>query len=788
MLKNYFLVAIRNLKRNKVFSTINIVGLALGLTCSLLIMLWVMDERSMDQFHQHKDRLFSVYERQFFDNKIQGGFGTPGPLARELKQVIPEVEYSTSLRWFGHTTFQMGDKILRMPGSAADSDFFKMYSYPILEGSVQAALASPVSLAISRKIANAFFGSPQAAIGKTLRADDVKDFTVTAVYEDMPKNSSMQWDYVLNWNYVLETASWVREWDNNGPGTVLMLRKDADPAKVEAKIKNFMDKYLGTNSGWRIELYMYKTTDRYLNSNVKEGVVSGGRIEYVRLFSLVAVFILLIACINFMNLTTARSIKRSREIGVRKVVGAVRMGLIKQFIGEAIVVTAIAMVLALVLLFLILPFFNQLTEKQIAFPFAEWTFWAGILVLILVTGLLSGSYPALFLSSFKPIIVLKGVLKVSTSANWFRKGLVVFQFVLSSLLIIGTIIVSQQVSYIQNKNLGLNRENIVKVQLLGEPDKYYKVFKEQAKQLAGVSSISLAEQDPLEIGNSTIGVEWEGKEPNTKPLFSQMGVGYDFISTMQMKLVEGRDFSPAFGTDTAGFILNETAVKKTGYTNPLGKPFTFWGTKGTIIGVVKDFHFNSMHQPINNLVLHLRENTNWGYAVLRVEGNKTKEVLSGLENIFKKINPKFPFVYDFADEEYKKTYKREALVQQLSNCFAGLAIIISCLGLLGLAMFAAEQRVREIGIRKVLGAGLGSLFSLLSREFLLLVFIAILIACPIAWWAMNNWLHDFEYRITMNAWPFVIAGIAALAIALFTISFQTIRAALANPVKSLRSE
>ncbi len=288
---------------------------------------------------------------------------------------------------------------------------------------------------------------------------------------------------------------------------------------------------------------------------------------------------------------------------------------------------------------------------------------------------------------------------------------------MSSLLIIGTIIVSQQVNYIQNKNLGLNRENIVKVQLLGESDKYYKVFKEQVKQLAGVSSMSRAEQNPLEISNSTIGVEWEGKEPNTKPLFSQIGVGYDFISTMQIKLTEGRDFSPAFGTDTSGFILNETAVKKTGYTNPLGKPFTFWGTKGTIIGVVKDFHFNSMHQPINNLVLHLRENTNWGYALLRVEGNKTKDVLDGLEKIYKKINPKFPFVYDFADEEYKKTYKREALVQQLSNCFAGLAIIISCLGLLGLAMFAAEQRVREIGIRKVLGAGLGSLFTLLSRNF-----------------------------------------------------------------------
>lgn len=788
MLKNYFLVAIRNLKRNKVFSVINILGLAMGLTCSLLIILWVIDERSIDQFHQNKDRLYSVYERQFFDNKVQGGFGTPGPLARELKQVIPEIEHSTSIAWDGEATFQVGDKILRMPGNAADSDFFKMYSYPLLEGTAQSALASPVSLAISRKMANAFFGSHQAAIGKTLRIDDSRDLTVTAVYEDMPAKSTAKWDYILNWNYIVETQSWVQQWDNNGPRTTLLLRKDADPAKVEAKFKNLMDKYLDKHGGWRIELYMFKTTDRYLHSNMKNGVVTGGRIEYVRLFSLVAVFIMLIACINFMNLTTARSIKRSREIGVRKVVGAVRMGLIRQFIGEAIVVAGIAMLLALVLLFLLLPSFNLLTEKQIEFPFAEWTFWSGILGLIVITGLLSGSYPALFLSSFKPVVVLKGVMKVSTSANWFRKGLVVFQFALSSLLIIGTIIISQQVNFIQNKNLGFNRENIIKVRMLGQPQNYYEQFKQQVRQLPGVTAITRAEQDPAGINNSTIGIDWDGKEPNTKPLFHQMGIGYDFISTMQMTLKEGRDFSPAYGMDTASFILNESAIAKTGYTDPIGKSFTFWDRKGKIIGVVKDFHFNSMHDPINALVLHLREQTAWGYAVIRVEGSKTKSVIEAMENINKKINPKFPFIYDFADEEYRKTFARETLVQKLSNCFAALAIIISCLGLLGLAMFAAEQRVREIGIRKVLGAGIGNLFNILSREFLLLVFVAFIVACPVAWWAMNSWLQDFEYRVSISFIPFIFAGVAAIAIAVFTISFQTVRAALANPIKSLRSE
>lgn len=788
MLKNYFLLAIRNLKRNKVFSAINILGLAMGLTCSLAIMLWVMDERNIDQFHENKDRIYSVFEKQFFDGKVQGGYATPGPLPRELKRIIPEVEYATSMGWDETTTFQVGDKILRMPGNAADSDFFKIFSYPLLEGTVQSALASPFSLAVSRKMANAFFGSPQAAIGKTIRIDDRKDLTISAVYEDMPRNSTHQWDYIDNWQDIIETNDWVRQWDNNGPRSVLLLRKDADPVLVGAKIKNYMDQHLGKDGGWKVELYLQKFADRYLNSNIKDGVIAGGRIEYVRLFSLVAVFILLIACINFMNLTTARSIKRSREIGVRKVVGAVRFGLIRQFLGEAIVVAGIAMILALVLLFLILPFFNQLTEKHIGFPFADWTFWVSILGLLLITGILSGSYPALFLSSFKPITVLKGVLKVSSSANWFRKGLVVFQFVLSSLLIIGTIIISQQVNYIQNKNLGFNRENIIKVSLLGEPQRYYDLYKQQISQIPGVTSVTRAEQDPMDIGSSTIGIDWEGKDPNAKPLFAQIGVGYDFTGTMQMKIVDGRDFSKAYGTDTSGFILNEMAVKRTGYTNPVGKPFTFWGRKGTIIGVVKDFHFSSMHQPINPLILHLRENTGWGFALVRVQGSQTKAALKQMEEINKKINPKFPFTYDFADDDFKKSFSRETMIGKLSNCFAGLAIIISCLGLLGLAMFAAEQRVREIGIRKVLGAGIGSLFTLLSREFLILVFVAILIACPIAWWAMNNWLRDFEYRIGIDAWPFVIAGIAALAIALFTISFQTIKAALANPVKSLRSE
>ena len=790
MIKNYFLVAIRNLKRNKVFSVINIVGLALGLTCSLLIMLWVLDERSTDQFHEKKDRLYSVYERQFTDGRIQGGHYTPGLLAQELKKQFPEVEMSTGMAWDDYFTFQVGDKILRQDGNFADSNFFQMFTYPLLEGDPKTALSSPNSLAISRKMATAFFGSPAAAYGKTIKVQNDRDFLVTAVFEDMPHNSTLKWEYVLNWHYMVELREWIKEWDNNGPGTMLLLRPDADPKKFEAKIRNFMDKYLAEIPGWKIELCIQKYSDRYLYSNIKDGYIAGGRIEYVRLFSIVAIFILLIACINFMNLTTARSIKRSREIGVRKVVGAIRPALIRQFIGEAIVVAGLAMIVALALLFSFLPVFNSLTQKQIAFPYQQITFWASIIGLIFVTGLLSGSYPALFLSSFRPIVVLKGVMKVSSSANWFRKGLVVFQFALSSLLIIGTIVVSQQVKYIQNKNLGFNRENIVRVTLQGDLGRQSKLFRKQIADLPGVTAVTRSEADPMQMGNSTIGVDWEGKVPGSKPLFMQTGIGYEFVKTMEMKLVEGREFSKDFGTDTAAYILNESAIKKIAYKDPIGKPFTLWGRKGTIIGVVQDFHYTSMHNPIQPLIFRLVDTSsaNYGYVFVRVEAAKTKSVIASIEKIAKELSPQFVFTYDFADDQFKKLYESEAMIQKLSNCFAGLAIVISCLGLLGLAMFAAEQRVREIGIRKVLGANLQSLFLILSKEFLLLVFVAFVIACPLAWWAMNNWLHDFEYRITLTALPFVLAGVAALTIALFTISFQTVKAALANPIKSLRSE
>lgn len=789
MLKNYLKVAFRNLKRNKSFSFINIMGLALGMGCSLLILLWVKDEKSVDSFHANADRLYIIYERQYIDNNIDGGYYTPGVLANEMKRMIPEIEYASGCNTDNLNTFQVGDKIIKENGIYADSDYFKMFSYPLLQGKVETSLNSPVSLAISNKMAKSFFGSANAAIGKTIRFENSKDFTVSAVFADLPENTFQKFDFALNWMFWLDQNNWAKEWGNNGPQTYIMLKAGSNPAQVETKIKKFLDNYNKEQTAtFRIQLGMQHYSDVYLNSNFKNGEITGGRIQYVRLFSIVAIFILLIACINFMNLTTARSAKRAKEIGVRKVAGAVRSALMRQFLTEAMLITLLAVVISLILLAFILPIFNQLTGKQIALPFGNVFFWISIAGLTILTGLVSGSYPALFLSSFKPITVLKGTLKFSNSAGYFRKGLVVFQFVLSIVLIIGTIVISKQVNYIQTINLGYDRENLVYIPLEGDLAKQYPVFKQQALNTAGVKLISRIIEPPTNIGSNTGGVQWDGKDPNSSVQFNQTGTGYDFIKTLNLQLLEGRDLSKDFPTDSAGYLINESALKIINYKNPIGKPLTFWGKKGTIVGVLKDFHFSSLHDPIKPLVIRLSETANFGSILVRTEAGKTKQALSALEKICKQLNPKFPFTFYFADEEYQKLYKSEQVVSKLSDGFAFLAIFISCLGLLGLAMFTAEQRTKEIGVRKVLGASIASLFFLLSKEFIVLVIVAMSIAAPLAWLAMNSWLNAFAYKTPVGWWIFALAGLMAIIIALITVSFQAIKTALANPVTSLRTE
>jgi len=789
MIKNFFKVAVRNLWKHKGYSFLNIFGLAMGMTCSLLILLWIRDEQSVDGFHARKDRIYRVYERQYYDGKIEAGYFTPGVLAAEMKKVLPEVELATGFKWEAESTFQVGDKILKEKGSAASSDFFRIFSYPLLQGNPATALPSLSDIAISRKMAVDLFGSVQGAMGKTVRYQNRKYFTVTAVFEDLPENTSDKFDYLLHWDIFLEENSWAKDWGNNGPSTYLLLRKDANPSLVNKKITKFLDNYNKEQSkSFRIELGMQRAADVYLHGSFKNGKIVGGRIEYVRLFSIVAVFILLIACINFMNLTTARSVNRAKEIGIRKVVGAVRPALVRQFISEAVLLAFFSMILAMVMVILLLPAFNQLTGKHISFPYGSSSFWLWMAGLTLLTGAFAGSYPALFLSAFKPIRVLKGTLKFSAGAAWFRKGLVVFQFVLSIVLIIGTIVVASQVNYIQTINLGFDRENLVYIPLEGDLTGKYKTFKEEALRLPGISDVSRMSDVPTNLESNTGGVDWDGKDPNVLPMFTQTAVGYDMVRTLRLQLMAGRDFSRDFPTDSAGYILNQAALKKIGYKNPIGQRLTFWGKKGKIVGVLKDFHYTSLHDPILPLIMRLGEEDNWGNVMVRTKAGQTRQALAGLEQLCKQLNPRFPFTYKFADEEYQKLYTSESIVHRLSNCFAGLAIFISCLGLLGLAMFTAEQRTKEFGIRKVLGARVSTLFGLLSREFLLLVLVAFVVASPLAWWAMHEWLKNFAYHINVQWWVFLLAGVTALFIALITVSFQALKVAVANPVKSLRAE
>ncbi len=786
MIRNYLKVAYRNLLRNKAHTFINMAGLSVGLTCSLLILLWVQSELSVDAYHLNGSRLYKVYEREYYDHKIDGNYDTPALMARELKKVLPAIQYATSMQDENDIhTFRVGNKLLKMEGTYADADLFKMFSYPLLQGTPQTALSSPVSIAISKNMAGRFFGDPETAMGKTIRLDNEKDFMVSAVFEQ-PANTSRKFEYIINWDAYLAKYPGAKTFTNTGPLTYVMLKPGADAAQVDKQLTHFIDNYAKRRGSYYFENGLQPYRQVYLHSNFTNGKVDGGRIEYVNLFSIIAVFVLLIACINFMNLTTAQSVKRAREIGVRKVMGAVRSVLIRQFIGESLLLTVLSVMLSLVLMSLLLPVFNSITQKQIIIPFNQYSFWLKLGGLTLITGFVAGSYPALFLSSFNPVKVLKGTMKLGVSSIWFRKGLVVFQFVLSGILIIATIIVSKQVKYIQQKNLGYDRENLVYIPIEGELNGKYDVFKNNILNMPGIKAVSETSNNPTFISNSTIGVDWERKDPNNTIAFSTVGVGYDFIQTMKLKLLSGRDFSKDFPSDSASYIINEVARQKLGYTDPIGRPLTMWGQKGKIVGLLKDFHFQSLHKEILPLIIRLDRGAglDGGYILVRTQPGKTKEALASLGALCKQLNPEFSFTYYFSDEQYQELYESEQVVGKLSNIFAFLAVFISCLGLLGLAIFTAEQRVKEIGIRKVLGASVSSLFALLSSEFIVLV----VIASPIAWYGMHVWLQGFAYRTSIEWWVFGLSGGLTVIIALATISFQAIKAALINPIKSLRSE
>ncbi len=786
MIRNYFKTAWRNLVNSKVYSVINIGGLALGMACSLLIGLWVNDELSYDRFLPDADNLYFVRYNSTFNGEVFTNWSTPGPLQEAIAKDVPEVAAVTKITWNRETLLKVGPVAVKEYGRYATADFFGVFNLPALAGNSKAALRQPNQIVLTRKVAEKLF-PPGQALGKTLQLNNDKFYTVGAVVENIPANATVQFDWLVNFSE--QEQEWMKEWGNNSFLTYARLGPHVTAARAEASMKGLYARYINVKDAKNMYPVLHPLTDVHLYSDYKNGKVVGGQIEYVRIFSLVAVFILLIACINFMNLATARSQKRAREIGVRKVVGAHRWSLIGQFISESMLTCLLAAGVALMLVSLALPAFNQLFDKQLVLDLTNPALWLGTIGLVLLTGFVAGSYPALFLSGLRPVRILKGTLRVGAGPARFRRVLVVVQFSLSVFLIVAMLAVDRQMQYLRTKNLGLDRENVVYLRLEGEvsPPRKMETFRQEVLRIPAIASATTAMDLPINITSSSGSLTWPGKDPNLQTNVFSIFVGTDFIRTLNIKLVDGRDFRAGGPADTSNYLINEAAARLMGMKDPVGKEVEFWMGKGRVIGLMKDFHLASLHESIKPLIICLNpQNSN--YLLVKTRPGQTTQAIAGLERLSKRFNPNYPFAYHFVDEAYEQLYRTEQQVHTLVNYFGMLAIVISCLGLFGLAAFTAEQRTKEIGIRKVLGASVANLVGLLSKEFLRLVLIALLLATPLAWWAVNEWLSSFEYHASLSWWLFTAASALALLIAFLTISFQSIKAALANPVKSLRSE
>jgi putative ABC transport system permease protein len=782
MLKNYFKIAIRSLLKNKLFSFINIFGLALGMSCSLLIGMWVKDEVSFNRFYPQAENIYLIRSGTDWLGQKTVVEATPGPWAEALEKQVPEIDALTKVTWNRDLLVKVGGKSTKENGIYATPGFFKVFPSPFLEGNPATAIQEPASIAISKKLAQKYFGSNKA-IGQTLKLDNAKDFTVSAVFEDIPSNASERFDWIVN--FKVQEQDWMKWWGNFSFKTYARLQPAANAAHAEAVMRKVIKKDCPPQLiSFPI---LQPLTDVYLHGEYENLKPSGGRIEYVRIFSIVAIFILLIACVNFMNLATARSVKRAKEVGVRKVVGAERKYLIVQFLGESLIVSGLAAGLALIFVASLLPAFNKVVEKQITLT-GDPVQWLFFLALICITGMVAGSYPALFLSGLQPIRILKGKLTFNNSSAYLRKGLVVFQFGLSIFLIVGMLVIGRQMTYIQYTKLGLDRENVVYIPLEGDLYNKIEVFRQQILNSPTVSAATTTGSLPTDISSTSGDLDWDGRDKNVDNSVAASFVGYDFAKTMNIKIVSGRDFSKDFAADTANYIINEATAKMMKMNDPVGKQVKFWMGKGTIVGLMKDFHLASFHEAIRPLILVHYKGLNTEYMMVRTQPGQTQKALAHIEKITKEFNPNYPFTYHFLDENFERMYRSEMVVNTLIQYFGVLAIIISCLGLLGLAAFTAEQRTKEIGIRKVLGANVTSVVTLLSKDFVKLVLVSMVLATPLSWYVMDKWLKDFIYHIDITWEIFAIAGALALGIALFTVSFQSIKAALLNPVKSLQTE
>ena len=714
MLRNFLKIGWRNIIRHKSHTAINVVGLALGMTCCLFIFLWVQDEQGIDNFHANGDNLYAAYQTATSNGKLESAYGSPAlfnnnqpsyPL-EDIKTAVPEVKnvaFFTNgyqLPWGHLETLQAGEKKMKLEGSRAGEDFFKMFSYKLAAGNAQTILKDMKGIAISRKLAESFFGSPEKAMGQSLRFENKLTFLVTGVFENLPAKSSLQFDFLLNW----EAQKKLIPLASGDVRSYIQLANNADPEKTATKITQYLNTRLPKAPGVTTKTGLQRFGDQYLHNIFVNGKPTGGRIEYVKIFNEVAIFILIIACINFMNLATARSVKRAKEVGVRKVAGSTRFNLILQFFGESLLFSFLAMLISVMLLYALLPAFNNFTGKQFEFPANQVSFWLSLSGLMLLTGLIAGSYPALYLSSLKPVSVLKGVLRFTNGSILFRKGLTVFQFAMSIILLIATIVITRQTNYVQNAHLGYDRENLVYVRVEGQliDKSKYLSFKEQAMKMPGIAMVDRSSEVPHDMNFVVTwnAIKWQGQDKNSVISVKPASVGFDFVKLMKLKVIEGRDFSHDFPTDsTNAFIVNEAAVKQMGMKHPIGQWVSAWDKKGHIIGVVKDYHTQSLHDPILPVLMDVKEDQNFGVFLIRTKPGQTKQALESLESLYKESNPDYPFAYQFVDEEYKKLYSSELIISKLSIVFAVVAIAISCLGLLGLVMFSAEQRVKELGVR-----------------------------------------------------------------------------------------
>jgi ABC-type antimicrobial peptide transport system permease subunit len=783
MLRNYLIISFRKFTRQKFYSLLNIFGLATGMATVILIMLYVRDEVGYDDFHRYKEDIYRVVENQYYSGQpVFPVAVTPGPLAAALKADFPEVELATRVH-YGWNAFQYKESKLDDAGVYVDQDFFRMFDFTLTHGDTATALKEINSMLVTGKLAKKLFGD-ENPVGKTVTVNHDREVIVTGVLKDIPANSHLQFSYVMPMaRRLIEIPSLLDQWGSNSLYTYVKLVKGASASHLDEQIAGYIKK---KNKGSVTEIYLQPLGDIHLGEVAFVADVNGkGNIQYVRIFSVVAVFILLIACINFMNLATARAMKRAKEVGLRKTVGAFRYQLILQFLGESVIVASVAMLVALLFVDLLLPAFNTLTQKSLTIDYSNPI--RGVLpfcaAATLLTGLLAGSYPAIFLSSFRPAQVLKGSATDHVSGGTFRKILVVLQFSISIVMITGTMVIYSQVRYIRNKNLGWDRDNL----LLVHNASNYPVLKKKLLSYPDIKSISASNQDPNLVQNSTTGIGWKGKNEDDAVLFHVQGVDYDYIETMKMQMLMGRSFSEASAGDSSSVVINEQAMNVLGFKNPIGEHLTAGEDEvHTIIGVVKDFHFKTVHDKIEPLLLYIERKT-LSNMIVRIEGNAEKAV-GEIDKEWKAVNPDQLLSYSFADDEFDNLYRSEQRTGTIFEYFAALAVVISCLGLFGLASYTVDQKSREYGIRKVFGASVSRLFYLASVEFLVLVILAFIISIPLAWVWMRHWLSTFAYHIELSWVFFIASGMVAVGIALITVTYQSGKVGWINPASVLRSE